>query len=171
MSEKKQSSGVTIGNVSGGVYGSVIAGRDVRNANITIGGQPTSADKEPTLVEFNQLMREIQKELQEITQLKDALKAVSSAAPFTAKGAEQSVKDAAVELVAKPKVKPEDAKSAQEKLAEATGILSTILDGAKAIAQEASETGTAVKPLIEKLTPLIEKVSVAAFWVAKLWGQ
>ena len=55
MTEKKQSGGVTIGNVSGGIHGSIIAGRDVKNATITMGGQPISVDKEPTSDELKQL--------------------------------------------------------------------------------------------------------------------
>ena len=50
MASKEESlSEVHIGDVTGGIYGSIIAGRDVTNATITIGGQPTPADKEPTV--------------------------------------------------------------------------------------------------------------------------
>jgi hypothetical protein len=158
---------VHIGNVSGGIHGSIIAGRDVSNATISLGGQPTPADKEPTLDELKQLLAEIQGELAELTAQQEALKEVSSAAPFTAQGAEQSVKDAAEKI--EPEMEPEAAKSVQQSLTEATTLLSGILDGAKAVAEKAGEVGRAVKPIAEKLEPLVEKVGVAALWAAKLW--
>jgi len=170
MASKEESlSEVHIGDVTGGIHGSIIAGRDVTNATITIGGQPTPADKEPTVTELQQLLAEIQQELAEITVQRDALKEISPAAPFTAQGAEQSVKDVAKKVEETPEIKPEEAKSMQESLTEATTLLSGILDGAKTVAQKAGEVGSAVEPIAEKLGPLVEKVGVAAFWVAKLW--
>jgi hypothetical protein len=168
-SQEESLSEVHIGNVTGGIHGSIIAGRDVKNATITVGGQATPADKEPTLDELKQLLAEIQAELAEVTAQQEALKEVSSAAPFTAQGAEQSVKDAAEKI--EPEMEPEAAKSVQQSLAEATTLLSRILDGAKTVAQKAGEVGRAVKPMAEKLEPLVEKVGVAALWVAKLWLQ
>lgn len=168
MTNKSESlSEVTIGDVSGGIHGTIIAGRDVSNATITIGGQPTPADKEPTVAELQQLLAEIQRELAKITARQDLLKEISSATPFTAQGAEQSVKDAAEKV--EPEMQPEEAQSVQKSLTEATTLLSGILDGAKTVAQKASEIGSSVKPLAEQLEPLVEKVGVAALWVAKLW--
>jgi hypothetical protein len=168
MTNKSESlSEVSIGDVSGGIHGSIIAGRDVSNATITIGGQPTPADKEPTVAELQQLLAEIQQELAEVVAQQEALKEISSAAPFTAQGAEQSVKDAADKV--EPEIKPEEARSVQKSLAEATTLLSGILDGAKTVAQKVGEVGSAVKPLAEQLEPLVEKVAVAALWVARLW--
>ena len=43
---------VTIGSVTGGIHNSVIAGRDVKNVTITLGGQETPADKEPSQAEL-----------------------------------------------------------------------------------------------------------------------
>ena len=63
----------------------------------------------------------------------------------------------------------EELGAAIDQLAEATGLLSGILDGAKTVAQKSVEVAEAVKPLAEKLEPLVEKVGVAALWVAKLW--
>jgi phage-related tail protein len=167
MAGKRPSGGVSIGNVTGGTHGSIIAGRDVKNATITLGGQPTLADQQPSLDQFKQLLAEIQKELAEITAQKDALKQVSSATPFTAQGAEQSVKDAAEQVA--PEMKPEAAQSVQKSLAEATSLLGGILDGAKSVAEKATEVGRAVKPIAEKLEPLVEKLGVAALWAARLW--
>jgi len=169
MAKGKQSGGVKIGDVTGGIHGSIIAGHDVISATITIGGQPTPADKEPTVDELKQLLAEIQQELAEITAQRETLKEISSAAPFTAQGAEQSVKDAVRKVEETPEMKPAEAKSVQESLTEATTLLSGILDGAKIVAQKAGEVGKAVQPVAEKLEPLVEKVAVAAFWVAKLW--
>ena len=80
MASKEESlSEVHIGDVTGGIHGSIIAGRDVTNATITIGGQPTPAAKEPTVDELKQLLAEIQGELAEITAQQEALKEVPSA--------------------------------------------------------------------------------------------
>jgi hypothetical protein len=156
-----------MGNVSGGIHGSVIAGRDVSGVTITLGGQPTPADKEPTFDEFEQLLAEIRQELSEITAQQEALKAISAATPFTAQGAEQSVKDAAGK--AKAEIEPKNAKLVQQSLTEATTLLGSILDGAKTVTQKAGEVGRAVAPIAEKLEPLVDKLGVAAFWAAKLW--
>jgi len=169
MTNDKQFSGVTIGDVTGGIHGSIIAGRDVINATITISGQPIPADKEPTVDELKQLLAEIQQELAEIAAQQDALKEISSAAPFTAQGAEQSVRDVAKKVEETAEVGPEEAKSMQESLKEATGLLGGILDGAKTVAEKAVEVGKAVQPIADKLPPLVEKVAVAAFWVGRLW--
>lgn len=154
MKQDRQSGGVTIGNVTGGIQGSIIAGRDVTNATITIGGQPTPADKEPTLDELKQLLAEVQHELAAITAQQEALKSISSAAPFTVQGAEQSVKDATKKIEETQEIKAEEAKSAQESLTEATTLLSGILDRAKTVAQQGVEVGKAVQPIAEKLEPL-----------------
>ncbi len=164
-----QHNGVTIGDVTGGIHGSIIAGRDVKNATITLGGEQVPADKEPTEDDLKQLLAEIQAGLAEIAAQQDALKEVSSAAPYTAQGAEQAVKDAAEAVEGAPEMKPEEAKSVQESLKEATGLLSGILDGAKTVAQKTGDVVSAVQPLAEKMEPLVEKAGVAALWVAKLW--
>src|SRR3712207_609212 len=83
---------VHIGNVTGGIHGSIIAGREVSNATITLGGQPTPASKEPTVDELKQLLAEVHKELADLMMQQETLKQVSPAAPFTAQGAEQTVK-------------------------------------------------------------------------------
>ena len=167
MTEKTQSGGVSIGDVSGGIHGSIIAGRDVTNATITLGGQPTPADKEPTIDELRQLLAEIQAELADITAQQDALREISADAPFTAQGAEASVSQAATEV--EGEVDQEQAESVQKSLEKATSLLGGILDGAKTVAQKSVEVAEAVKPIVERLEPLVEKVGVAAFWVAKLW--
>ena len=169
MSDKKRSGGVTIGDVTGGIYGSIIAGRDVKNATISLGGEPVPADKEPTVDELKQLLTEIQEGLAEVTAQQEALKAVSEATPHIAQGAEQAVKDAADTVVGKEEIEPEDAKSVQESLKEATGLLGGILDGAKSVAEKTEGVFNAVQPLTEKLAPLVEKAGVAALWVAKFW--
>lgn len=168
------SGGVTIGNIIGGIQGSIVAGRDVTTRDfsptITLGGQPVSTDKEPTVAELEQLLAEIRQGLAEVTAQQEALKEVSPAAPFTAQGAEQSVKDAADKVKEQPEMEPEEAKSVQESLTEATNLLSGILDGAKTVAKKTGDVVVAVRPLAEKLEPLVEKLGVAAFWVARLWS-
>ncbi len=167
MTNDQSFGGVTIGNVSGGIHGSIIAGRDVSGATITLGGQLTSAGKQPTFDELRLLLTEVQRELAELAAQKDALKEISPATPFTAQGAEQSVKDAAAKV--EPEMKPEEAGSVQKSLAEAISLLGGILDGAKTVAEKTGEVGKAVQPLVERLGPLVDKVAVAALWVARLW--
>ncbi len=62
-----------------------------------------------------------------------------------------------------------EAESVQKSLSEATTLLSGILDGARTVAQKADGVVSAVKPLAEKLEPLVEKIGVAALWAARLW--
>jgi hypothetical protein len=160
---------VHIGSVTGGIHGSVIAGRDVSHATITLGGQPTAASKEPTVDELKQLLAEVHKELADLMTQQAVLKQVSPAAPFIAQGAEQSVQEARETVDRATGQKPQGAQSIRTRLLEATSLLSSILDGAKTLAQKTGEVASAVKPLAEKLGPLMERVAVAAFWVGKLW--
>jgi ABC-type transporter Mla subunit MlaD len=164
------SGGVKIGDVTGGIQGSIIAGRDVRNATITLGGEQVPADKEPTVDELRQLLTEIREGLAEITAQQDTLAQVSAAAPYTAQGAEQAISEAAQTVEqGTQELEPEEAESVQERLKEATSLLGTILDGAKTVAKKTGEVVGAVQPLAEKLEPLVEKIGVAVLWVAKLW--
>jgi methyl-accepting chemotaxis protein len=163
------SSEVHIGNVTGGIHGSIFAGRDVSHATITLGGQLTPASKEPTVDELKQLLTEVHTELADLLAHRETLQQISPAAPFTAQGAEQTVK-AVTETVDKSAgQKPQDAQSLQTHLTQTTSLLSSILDGAKTLAQKAGDAASAVKPLMEKLEPLVEKIAVAALWVGKLW--
>jgi hypothetical protein len=166
-----QSGGVTIGNVSGGIHGSIIASGDVSGATITFDEQPALADREPTVAELKQLLVEIQQGLVEITTQRDALKEISSAAPFDALGAEQRLKDVIEEMEGTGKVKPEEAESVQRSLTQAAGLLGGILDGAKAVAQKTAEIDNVVQPLVEELAPLVEKLGLVALWAAKLWPK
>ena len=160
-------SDVRIGNVSGGIHGSVIAGRDVSHVTITLGGQATPADKEPTQAELKQLLVEVQQELAAVLAQKEALQQVSAAAPFTAQGAAAGVAQATE--IAGSAVEPEQAQSMQHSLTEATSLLGGILDGAKIAAEKAGAVGKAAKPLAEALAPLVEKLAVASLWVGRLW--
>jgi hypothetical protein len=65
--------------------------------------------------------------------------------------------------------KPQEAQSTHTRWTEATSLLSSVLDGAKTLAQKTGEVASAVKPLAKKLGLLVEKVAVAALWVGKLW--
>src|SRR5438874_1446971 len=115
MTEDKKSSGVTIGKVSGGITNSIIAGRDVRNATITVGGQLIAADKKPKIDELKQLLTEIQQELAGLRASQpDALKALSAGTPLIAQGVEETVKEAAEKI--KPEMKSKEAESVQRGL-------------------------------------------------------
>jgi len=162
-------SSVHIGNVTGGITGSIIAGRDVSHATITLGGQPTPASKEPAVDDLKQLLAEIHTELADLMTQQETLQQISPAAPFTAQGAEQTVK-AMTEILDKSAVqKPQDAQSLHTHLTQTMSLLSSILDGARTLAQKAGDVASAVTPLAEQLGPLVEKVAVAALWVGKLW--
>lgn len=163
----KSSSGVQFGNVTGGLHGNVIVGRDMTNSTITIGGQQVPADKKPTFEELKQLLAEVQQELADIVAQEEALKTISAATPYTAKGAEENLKEVAEKV--KPEIDKEEAKTIGKRLEETTGILSKILDGAKNVVQKSVEVGKALEPVTEKLGPLVDKVTVAALWAAKLW--
>jgi methyl-accepting chemotaxis protein len=165
----ERSSQVHTGSVTGDVYGSIIAGRDVSNATINLGGQPIPASKEPTVDELKQLLAEVHKELAELMTQQATLKQVSPAAPFTAQGAAQNVQEARETVERATGQKPQEAQSIRTRLTETTSLLGSILDGAKSLAQKTGEAASAIKPLAEKLEPLVEKVTVAALWVGKLW--
>src|SRR5262249_1804593 len=125
-------SSVHIGNVTGGITGSIIAGRDVNNATITLGGQPTPASKEPTVDNLKQLLAEIHIELAALLTHQDTLQQISPAAPFTAQGAAQTMKAVTetVDKAAGHKPQEEEAQLLQTHLTQTTSLLSNILDGA-----------------------------------------
>jgi hypothetical protein len=159
------SGGVQIGNVSGGISGSYIAGGNI--SITTVGEQRSSDGEKPTVDELRLLLTEIQSALAEVSTQKETLQTVSVTAPFTAMGAEQGVRDAIEKL--KDDLKSEEAKSIQKSLDEATTLLNNILDGAATTAQKADAAGNAAKPLVEKLTSLVEKMGIATTWIAKIW--
>jgi DNA repair exonuclease SbcCD ATPase subunit len=160
---------VNIGNVSGGIHGSVIAGRDVSNVTISVGGQQTPADKEPSADELKQLLAEVQQALTELTAQKEALAQISVSAPYTAQGAAAGVQQAAETASGESEVNKEQAQSMQQSLAEAGSLLNNILDAAKSAAEKAGAVGKAAKPIAEALAPLVEKLTVASLWVGRLW--
>jgi hypothetical protein len=166
MPKNKKSPGVHI-QAGGDVRDNVIAGHDVEVQNLQIGDRSAQEDKAPTLEEFKQLLAEIQADLAEITAREEALKAVSPAAPFSAQGAGQSLKDAAEKVSSE--MKPEEVEPVHKRLAEAGAILSGILSGAKNAIEKTAEIAGAVGPLVEKLGPLVEKVGIASLWAARLW--
>ncbi|NJN99605.1 MAG: hypothetical protein HC875_38635 [Anaerolineales bacterium] len=162
--ESSGSSSVSIGNVSGGIHGSIIAGRDIISSTANVG---QSSDKPPTVDELKQLLAQIQQELAKVTAQKETLQQISSMAPLTAQAAEVGIQEAASKV--EGEVNAEQAESVQKSLTEATDILSKILDGAKTVAEKAGEVGSAVKPIAETLAPLVEKLALAGLWVGRLW--
>jgi len=167
MAKKSEKSiKIDIGGIGGDMQG-VIAAGDVKDVTITIGGQPTPADKEPTLDEFRQLLADIQQEIAEIAKQQELLAEVDPSAPFTAQGAEQSVESVAEKV--KPEMGADEAESVQNSLTTALNLLNGILDGAKMVAKKTDEVGQAVMPIVERLEPLVKKLGVAAIWAAKLW--
>jgi hypothetical protein len=167
MSNAKQVGGVTIGNVSGGIHGSVIAGQNVSGVTITIGDRAVAADKEPNADELKELLLDIQRHLGELAAHGEALGKLSPSAPLIARSAEVTVKDAVEKF--KPQANAGEAESLQSRLKEASSFVTTILDGAKGLADKAGEAGKALAPIVEKAAPLLEKLGVAAVWAAKLY--
>jgi hypothetical protein len=161
---------VTIGNVSGGISNSVIAGRDVSHVTISVAGRDMSGASDATYADLRQLVGDVQRELVEVLAQHEVLKKVSPAAPHLTQGAAESVKDAAASLAEKPAPTPQRAATAQERLQEATSVLGTVLDGAKSIAEKTKGTAESLRPLIERLVPLMDKLAVAAVWAARLAG-
>jgi hypothetical protein len=148
MEEGAQSGGVRIGNVEGGIHNSTIAGRD---ATVSLAGRERSIEEQPSAAELRQLLLEIQKELAEVMSSQGAgLRQVAPAVPSA-------------------QVKPESAKPVQDRLTEATSVLSKILKETTAVAEKADEAGTAVQPLLDGLIPLVKKIGVGALWAARLW--
>jgi methyl-accepting chemotaxis protein len=163
-------SSVHIGD-AGGIHGSIIAGRDVSHATITLGGQPVPASKKPTIDDLKQLLAEVHTELTALLTQKETLKQISPDALSTAQGAEENVK-AVTETVGKAagqKPQKEEAQALQTHLTRTTSRLSSLLDDAKTLAQKTGDVASAVKPLGEQLGALVEKVAVAALWIGKLW--
>jgi hypothetical protein len=159
---------IDVGGIGGDMQG-VIAGEDVEDVNISIsiGGQPTPVDKEPTVDEFKRLLADIRQEIAEIAKEQELLKKIDPSAPFTTQGAEENVKTVAEKV--EPEMEAEEAQSVQKSLTTALTLLNGILDGAKTVAEKADEVAEAVKPIVRKLGPLVQKLGVAALWATKLW--
>lgn len=166
MTKKEENYGVSIGDVKGSISNSIIAGRDVQNATISIGGKETRVDKTPSIDELSQLLNEIQYGMAQVLKEQDVLKEISVAAPHTALGAEVIIKDATEKI--QPGIQTDEAKSVEQGLKEATSLLSTILTGAKTVIEKGGEVAKAAQPFVETLAPLAEKVAVAAIWSGKL---
>jgi hypothetical protein len=98
---------------------------------------------------------------------KTLIGASSPATPVTAQDTEESINEVASHI--EQDMQPEDVKSVEQSLTEATNLLTGILDGAKKVAKKTDEVANTVKPLAEKLEPLVEKVAVASLWATKLW--
>ncbi len=163
MRENDQSGGVTIGNVYGDIEGSIIAGRDVSDVVINLGGQPTLADKEDVTADnLRELLAQIQQELDALSAQQEELKAVSALGPRKVIQAQEYINEVAQAVEAET---PEKNESLMEYLEEAASSLDGILKNAR---KKVEEAGEVVQPIIDKLSPLVKKVIVAGKWAAKL---
>jgi hypothetical protein len=169
MGKDDKPSGVNIGNVSGGIQGSIIAGGNVSHATITVGGKPVEVNKDPQYDEFIQLLKEIQEEIAGISSEEQTLKEISAGAPLLLQAAGETVNQVADKSQKDEPIAADEGTTLQGKLQEASNTVGLILNSAKSISEKATEAGKAIKPLIDKLRPLAEKVGVAAIWAAKLW--
>jgi hypothetical protein len=134
---------------------------------IMVGGRTLAADKRPEPDEFRQLLLEVQRELAALAARADVLGQISPAAPAAARGAEATLKDAVDSLT--PNAGPEQATTIKTRLSEATSLLTTVLDGTKAVADKAGEAGKSIQSLAEQVAPLLDRLRIAALWAAKLW--
>lgn len=165
--EKGSSSGVRIGNVSGGFHNSVVAGRDVSNTSITVGQRTMSVADTPTDADLTELLVEIQDALADLVQHEEILHDLSAAAPFAIRGASESVKSAVGEVAGD--VEPDNAAAAQHGLAEAASLVGNVLDTANRVLDTVETTGDKAASIGEVLGQLVEKIAVAAVWVGRIW--
>ena len=168
MAKKKQSSDVKIGYVSGGIHGSIISGKDIRDVIITIEGREIKADTEPNINDLLQLLTAIKRDLSEMESKSHILNEISVAAPFIIQGAERSIKETTENVTSD--LDSQEAESIQNRLSDVIKILTVVLDGARTLANKTYEVGQSVAPIIEKLEPLIMKIGIVAMWIDKLWS-
>lgn len=168
MTNKPETSGVTIGDVIGGITNSIIAGRDIRDVTVTIGGHPVAADKDPEVDDLKQLLLDIQTELNKIAAERDALSAVSPSAALLTEGIKLNVSDAANTVLAT--TTPDKAPSVEGRLKEAGTMMAILLKAVEGASHGIEETGKALQPLANMIAPLVDKLAVAALWAARLWS-
>jgi hypothetical protein len=168
--DQESSGGVSIGNVTGGITGAVIAGRDakVEGSTIAVGKLP-ELEEEPTVEGLQELLAEIQRALAEIAEQKELLEGIDPTYPVQAQLAEAQVNTAAQAAQAGEKVEAKDAESMKDRLEKASGLLNSILEGAKTAAEKVGDVVEAAAPVAEKLEPLLQSLGVAVAMVAKLW--
>ena len=116
--------------------------------------------------ELKQLLTEILQALVSLASQKDTLRAISPSAAIAVDGAIVNVKDVADRLKGD---QPEEAAVHQSRLAEASTFLKGVLSAGASVAMSATELGGAIRPLLERLGPLVEKMNVAAAGIARLW--
>lgn len=168
MADKKISSGVKIGNVSGGINRSTIAGRDVvRSANSPVPSN-RPVDTVPNAPELSQLLVQIQQSLTELAMEKKALVHLSLAASSKIEAAALNVEDANRNIC--PDGKKTEAITVSKRLSEATSLVSTLLDDVNEIGNKAEDIQDAVMPLAKRLSSLFGQLGTAAVWAAKIWG-
>lgn len=156
---------IQIGNVGGDFTGNV-AGHDV-NIDQSISGQaPLPVKKEEAADELKELLATIQQQLADVIAEQNALKEISSTAPFVTQGAEQAIKEASEKVDVD--MSTESAQSVQKNFKDATNLLTGILNGAKTVIEKVGEVGHAAKPIAEKLEPLIGNMG-RALLLLKLW--
>lgn len=162
---ESRSSGVTIGNITGGIEDSIIAGRDVHNVTISISSPPPPR-KTPSIDELKLLLTEIQQDLSKIATKKEVLQQIAPWAPFTIQRATASVTTVAETI--KGKVNDAQSKSTRTNLAEAINLLSRILDNAKTIAQQPTDIGHPAQSITMAMESVVEKLGTASMWVSQL---
>lgn len=167
-SQAGQSGGVSIGNITGGIHGSNIAGRDVVGSTASYEAS-AAVEEEPSVEKLQELLAQIEKALAELNGQSELLEQLDPAAPVQAQLAQTQVGTAARDIAAPDEVKPENAKSILQRLKEASDLLNGILGAARSAAEKTVEVGKAVMPIAEALEPLLMNLAVAAAWVVKLW--
>ena len=145
-----------IGNVSGGIHSSIVAGGSVRDVSIGLGVGTPLESKAPTVDELQRLLARIQQGLADAVAQQSALKQVSPAVPYAVLGAEASIKDARARV-------RDDPQSVQQILAQAASLI----EGTVQAAQMGGGRSVAGS-LAEVLQSLLEEIGVAAAWAAQM---
>jgi hypothetical protein len=163
MADPRKPGSVTIGNVTGGIHSSIIAGGDVVNASA---GDSTTAPG--NVEEFKQLLLDLHQALSAVAAQQEALRAISPSAAMAVQGAALNVKDVADRVTGD--IKPEDATTLRSRLLDASTLLAGVLTAGAAATHSAADIGATVRPVLDMLGPLADKLGVAATWIAKAAG-
>jgi methyl-accepting chemotaxis protein len=163
----KHSSSVTIGNVSGSIDSSLIAGGNISEVSTSV-KKSDAQEHVPSMEELNELLANIRGQLIQLASKRDGLASISPSMPHGIQGVHDCV-EAAIENV-KPTASQEQTASAGRELAEAGSLLTHLMNNATKAVDGVSKVAESAKPLVRQLSPLIQSLSLAATWIAKIWS-
>jgi phage-related tail protein len=118
---------------------------------------------------YRKLLVEIQADIAELSSLQELLQGISPTAPALVQVAGESIKQVEQTITDQPEMEKVTLEGVRKTITDASGLLGMVLENAKNLAGKAVETGKVIAPVIEKLGPLLDRISIAALWAAKLW--